>query len=282
MDNELERKMNDLAASALKKQRYVAGKFLTPAEQAQVRKMRFYAGVSLSFAGGAESCERCIPVFFPDYLENEEPDYTEFLRAVKISSSGSGFTHRDVLGAVLATGIERECVGDITVMENDAYVYLLPAAQANVLSVLISVGRNHVTVSGIDLANVNIASVAKGVLYRNHELSEALSTILMACVHISNQKFYGVFVLNEVLHGSTADKIIKAKLDKVPEYGMLKWLPINETTFIINWLIDNHYLHQTKGQYPVLHPTSDTGLFSEKITTAQLNKLKTSLERMNL
>ena len=138
------------------------------------------------------------------------------------------------------------------------------------------------TVSGIDLANVNIASVAKGVLYRNHELSEALSTILMACVHISNQKFYGVFVLNEVLHGSTADKIIKAKLDKVPEYGMLKWLPINETTFIINWLIDNHYLHQTKGQYPVLHPTSDTGLFSEKITTAQLNKLKTSLERMNL
>lgn len=136
-------------------------------------------------------------------------------------------------------------------------------------------------VSGIDLTKVNIANVAKGVQYREHELSESLATILMACIHISNQRFYGIFVLNEVLHGSKTDKILKPGLNRIPEYGKLTWLPINETTFIINWLIDNHYLHQTKGQYPVLHPTSDTELFAEKITIAQLNKLKTSLEKLN-
>ena len=54
----------------------------------------------------------------------------------------------------------------------------------------------------------------------------------------------------------------------------------DEVTYMINWLIENHYLRQTKGQYPVLHLTSDTAKFNDKVTLAQLNKLKTTLERI--
>ena len=85
-------------------------------------------------------------------------------------------------------------------------------------------------------------------------------------------------MLNETLHGSTNEKVLKAGHNSIPEYGALSWMPVNATTTAINWLIENHYLHQTKGEYPVLHPTSDTVLFSEKVTKSQLEKLKRVLE----
>ena len=93
-------------------------------------------------------------------------------------------------------------------------------------------------------------------------------------------RFYGVFLLNSVLHGEETEKILHGNLNQVPEFGKLSWLPINETTYMINWLIENHYFYQTKGQYPVLHLTSDTAKFNETVTVAQLNKLRATLERI--
>ena len=120
-----------------------------------------------------------------------------------------------------------------------------------------------------------------GVLYLYHDLGETLTIILRAMVHISRIRFYGVSVLNEVLHGSVSSKVVKGNLYTVEEYGKLTWLPINITNKLIYWLIDNHYIHQTSGKYPVLHPTSDTVLFNEKITKGQLKKLKEELEKIN-
>jgi len=133
---------------------------------------------------------------------------------------------------------------------------------------------------GLDLKSLVVPPKMRGVVYRNHDLSETLSMILMACVHISLVRFYGVFLLNSVLHGEETEKVLHGNLNQVPEFGKLSWLPINETTYMINWLIENHYLYQTKGQYPVLHLTSDTAKFNEMVTVAQLNKLRATLEQI--
>lgn len=120
-----------------------------------------------------------------------------------------------------------------------------------------------------------------GVTYQDHDIGEILSITLNALIHVSNVRFYGVYVLTEVLQGTTSDRLIKAGLDRVDEFGKLSWLPLNEITTIIYWLIDHHYIHKTTGNYPVLHPTSDTTRLSESVTTEQLNKLKNMLEKMN-
>lgn len=133
---------------------------------------------------------------------------------------------------------------------------------------------------GIIIDDASLTPNKIGVLYRNHDLSEILTTILSAMVHISSVRFYGVYLLNEVLHGSTSAKVIRGNLDKIPEYGKLMWLPFNETSTMIKWLIEHHFIHQTTGKYPVLHPTSDTAMFSDKVTKRQLNKLKDMLENM--
>ena len=45
---------------------------------------------------------------------------------IKISHSDKGqLGHRDYLGAILSQGIERECIGDIFIDGNDAYVVVL-------------------------------------------------------------------------------------------------------------------------------------------------------------
>lgn len=133
---------------------------------------------------------------------------------------------------------------------------------------------------GISIDASSIKPKMIGILYCNHDLSETLAIILRAMVHISSVKFYDAFILNEVLHGTTSDKVIKGNLDKVPEYGKLTWLSINETNTMINWLIEHHFIHQTTGNYPVLHPTADTALLNDKITKGQLNKLKDMLENL--
>ena len=133
---------------------------------------------------------------------------------------------------------------------------------------------------GLDLKTLVVTPKMRGCIYRDHDLSEILATILMACIHISQVRFYGVFVLNSVLHGEETEKILYGGLNNVAEFGKLAWIPVNEVTYMINWLIDNHYLHQTKGQYPVLHLTSDTAKFNDIVTLAQLNKLKATLERI--
>ena len=46
----------------------------------------------------------------------------------------------------------------------------------------------------------------------------------------------------------------------------------------IEWLIENHFVLQTKGLYPVLHPTYEGTHYSETITEGMLKKLKRKLE----
>lgn len=132
---------------------------------------------------------------------------------------------------------------------------------------------------GISIDDSDLILSDMNVQYRNHDLGEILSIILGAMIHISEKRHYGVTVLNEVLHGIDSDRILKNGLNRVPEYCKLTWMPENETIRLIYWLIEHHYIHQTTGQYPVLHPTADTALFKQKITKLQLIMLKKMLER---
>ena len=47
---------------------------------------------------------------------------------------------------------------------------------------------------------------------------------------------------------------------------------------LINWLIRKGFILQTKGQYPVLHPTYKGLHYNEIMTSQQLHALKRELE----
>ncbi len=68
-----------------------------------------------------------------------------------------------------------------------------------------------------------------------------------------------------------------AKLNTVPEFGKLEAISREELRAIIDWLIENNYIFNTKGQYPVLHPTYSGMHYNEKMTVDQLKQLKSFL-----
>ena len=120
------------------------------------------------------------------------------------------------------------------------------------------------------------------VAVEHQQLNEILISVLRCLLDISEQYYYGKNILVDVLRGATSQRIIERKLNNVSGYGCLKYIQREDVMVIVEWLIKNHYILQTKGQYPVLHSTYDGLHYAEKITNEQLNDLKNNLTKREL
>ena len=127
-------------------------------------------------------------------------------------------------------------------------------------------------------SNNAFGETMKEVSYKGSDLYTVLETVLQTLSEISENRFYGMTILTDVLRGSENNKIKAGKLDFSNGWGKLKALPREDLLFIIEWLIEKHYILKTKGMYPVLHPTYEGTHFSETITRGQLLALKRKLE----
>lgn len=117
--------------------------FLSSREQdlAQMALSKFGEGYRLW--GGYQEAERKVLCLEPDGKVWGEP-----LSCVKIRCTGAKHStvpeHKDYLGAILALGLERECIGDIVFDSEDqtvVYVPILERIQSLVCEELVSVGR---------------------------------------------------------------------------------------------------------------------------------------------
>jgi DNA helicase-4 len=89
-------------------------------------------------------------------------------------------------------------------------------------------------------------------------------------------------MLVDVLRGSESKKLLAGELNRVDGYGKLTSVNREDLTFIIEWLISNGFILQTKGQYPVLHPTNKGLNYNSTMNTRQLQTLKRGLEQQSI
>lgn len=127
--------------------------------------------------------------------------------------------------------------------------------------------------NSIEKANI------KSVFYAEKDLNDVLYTVLHCLSHISEKKYYGITVLVDVLRGSQSKKIMDAGMNHITEYASLKEIDRESLVAIIEWAIDNHLILQTKGMYPVLHPTYEGLHYNETITSNKLKKLLDYLQK---
>lgn len=117
------------------------------------------------------------------------------------------------------------------------------------------------------------------VYYKQNDLSSVIQIILQCLEDISTKHFYGISMLTDVLRGSSSKKLLDRNLNNTSLYGSLSHISREDIIFIVEWLIKNECILQTKGLYPVLHPTYEGRHYNETITRNKLIKLKQLLEQ---
>lgn len=153
-NNELIRRAEDLRERCDRTGTVTLTGFLTPAERAQLENWAKYrSDCQLVFHGGGEECERTVGFFLPDYLQPEDLEAAEYIRALRLTAHFGQPGHRDYMGAILGMGVGREWVGDIRVEGETAYVFCLPSILRHLLS-LDKVGRCGVTAEEIALDEI--------------------------------------------------------------------------------------------------------------------------------
>lgn len=161
--SDFENRINELYGRSLNRGIFVFTDFLSPSKAEEVRRLvgsgatgRMTGGAAVggavAFFGGCDFAERVIARFG----DAEELGYEEEfpIKLIKITLSSGKFsapvTHRDVLGATLNLGIERDKLGDVFVKGNEAYVFASESVAGVIAAELKNVSRNPVEVGFAD------------------------------------------------------------------------------------------------------------------------------------
>lgn len=147
MDNAEQKRLRELALRALHSGTPAFTRFLDPALEQETLSAAAQTGVHAAFYGGYDDAERRIAAFWTD-MPPEAEDYPiaclELCWNPKYGHPG----HRDLLGAVMGLGLERDSTGDIALGQADgtAYLFAHTDMEAYICASLDSAGRSSLKV----------------------------------------------------------------------------------------------------------------------------------------
>ncbi len=126
-DELLKKRFVELAERADRTGFFTYTPFLGLAEQDVLMRMRASLPIPFELFGGAEGCERVVCRFGTEELFGCGEGWPiALLKAAPVSMRFAGaLSHRDILGALMALGIERSGTGDIVLIENTAHIFCL-------------------------------------------------------------------------------------------------------------------------------------------------------------
>ena len=165
----IEKRISDICRRCQEKYVPIFTAFFTQEQQVIVKKTSdAYPEVLCVFFGGITGAERKIAGFFPSeiYAYSEQdavmsPDLEEMAELAYIKISGSGFvefSHRHILGTLMAIGIKRETIGDIVISDDKSsvYVVVIKSVVQYICAELDRVSKDKVKVSQVKKSDVPI------------------------------------------------------------------------------------------------------------------------------
>ena len=155
----IKKRLVELYERAERTSYYTYTDFLGLMEQSLLKEALGYA--KYRAFGGAEGAERVVVRFGnEDNIGYDEPFPISIL---KISPRSQKFadklSHRDFLGSLMNLGIERKCLGDIVIIDNEGYLFCLSDIAEYITDSLTRIKHTEVTVTAID-------SLPEGELYK--------------------------------------------------------------------------------------------------------------------
>ena len=128
--------------ASLRNRPYFVG-FLDLQQAALARALSARSAVQTVFWGGYEEAERVVMGAFPDEQWADPTQLPVTALEVKFRRS-TELTHRDLLGSLMALGIERDTVGDILIEKGRAVLFVRRELAEHIAAQLSRVGREGV------------------------------------------------------------------------------------------------------------------------------------------
>ena len=149
----IKRHLADLSSRAEKGGYYVYSDFLSPAEQALLWECQREGMVgAYSLFGGYDGAERKMAVFGCEDEFGYPPEYPAAW--LKIAPAAKKFaeplSHRDFLGALMGLGITRDLLGDILIVDGEAFLVASESIQPYLLENLDEVKHTKVSCTAVD------------------------------------------------------------------------------------------------------------------------------------
>lgn len=157
-----------------------------------LEKIKRERGAKFLLLGGEEA-ERQAFFFYPSFMDEEEcrelllEDNPVVLLEIqgKQKKFSEELSHRDVLGAIMSLGIEREMLGDIFFRDEKSYVYLLRKMKDYLLENLQQIRHTAVEIKECEEA---LAPKQERIEEQIFAASERLDGIVSAAFHLSRGK----------------------------------------------------------------------------------------------
>lgn len=125
----------------------VPGRFLAGDERSAALREARQAGVKASFDGGWPEAERVQVCFHP---EDTEPVFTGQWLRIRWNGRFARVDHRDLLGSLMALGMDRAYFGDLIAQEGEAFLLAMPEVACRLPQEWVKAGNAPIRVDILD------------------------------------------------------------------------------------------------------------------------------------
>lgn len=208
----------------------VPGRFVTGEERAMALRAAKEARVAASFDGGWPDAERVQVCFHPAWAEAE---YTAVWVEIRWAAKFAHVEHRDLLGSLMALGMDRGFFGDLIALEDRAYLLALPEVAARLPVEWDRAGNVPIKVQV--LAEAPAIEPPKGDMLRDTVASLRLDCILSAGMKTSRSRAVeiirtGAVGVNHMPEERTDRVLTAGDLLSIRGFGRIRLIEVGNPT----------------------------------------------------
>ncbi len=190
----------------------VPGRFVAGEERALAIHAAREARVAVSFDGGWPDAERVQVCFHPAWAETE---FTARWVEIRWAAKFAHAEHRDLLGSLMALGMDRSFFGDLIALEDRAYLLCLPEVAARLPIEWDKAGNVPIRVTLLE--EPPVIAPPKGDVLR-----DTVASLRLDCVLASGMKTSRGRAAEIIRTGAVAvDHIPEERTDRVLSPGQL-------------------------------------------------------------
>ena len=190
----------------------VPGRFVTGEERAMAVHAAREARVAVSFDGGGPDAEREQVCFHPAWAEAE---FTAVWVEIRWAAKFAHVEHRDLLGSLMALGMDRSFFGDLIAQEDRAHLLCLPEIAARLPMEWDKAGNVPIRVQLLEEAPA--IAPPKGEFLRDTVASLRLDCVLSAGMKTSRSRAAEIIRMGAV----AVDHMPEERTDRVLCAGQL-------------------------------------------------------------